>query len=103
MASIKGEPALITSTITSLVAAALSLLVSFGLSLSADQTAAITGFIAVIAPLVSGLLTRGQVTPVSEVAVKLDQTGELVAGDALVTPNGAPVEVYEREAAPTTY
>lgn len=99
MAAIKGEPALTTSTITSIVAAAVTLLVAFGLSLSNDQVVAITGFVAVIAPLVAGFVTRAQVTPSAEVAVKVDGTGELVAADALTTSNGTPVEVYESDAA----
>ena len=93
MADIKGEPALITSTITSVVAAAVTLLVSFGLSLTDDQTVAITGFVAVVAPLVSGFLTRRQVTPSAEVAVVRADSGGLEAADALSVPNGSPVSV----------
>jgi FtsH-binding integral membrane protein len=90
----QSEPALTTSTITSVVAAAITLLVAFGLSLSETQTVAITGFVAVVAPLVSGFFTRKQVTPSKEVAVQATPSGDLVAGDALVTvDNGTVVEV----------
>lgn len=99
MASIKGEPALTTSTITSLVAAAITLLVSFGLPLSADQQVAISAFVAIVAPIVAGLVTRTQVTPAAEVAVKVDSTGGLVAADALHAENGTPVDVALQEAA----
>ena len=90
----QGEPALTTSTITSIVAAAVTLLVAFGLSLSDTQVVAITGFVAVVAPLVSGYFTRKQVTPSKEVAVQVSPAGDLVAGDALTdVENGTVVEV----------
>lgn len=99
MASIKGEPALTTSTITSLVAAAVTLLVTFGLPLSVDQQVAISGFVAIVAPLASGFFTRKQVTPSAEVAVKVDETGSYVAADALHAENGTPVDVAVQPAA----
>ena len=60
----KNEPAVTVATITAVVAALLALLAAFGLSLSQDQTAAIMGVVAVLAPLVSGFITRGKVSPV---------------------------------------
>jgi hypothetical protein len=59
----KNEPAITVGAITAVVSAILSLLAAFGLNLSADQTAAIVGVVAVLAPLVSGYVTRGKVTP----------------------------------------
>lgn len=60
----KNEPAVTVASITAVVTALLALLTAFGLSLSQDQTAAILGVVAVLAPLVSGFITRGKVTPV---------------------------------------
>lgn len=57
----KSEPALINGGVSALVGAVLGLLVSFGLSLSADQTAAIMTFALVVSPLVQGYVTRLQV------------------------------------------
>lgn len=90
----RGEPALTTSTITAVVGAAVVLLVAFGLDLTDDQVLAISGFVAVVAPLISGFLTRRQVTPSSEVAAQVAPDGSFVAGDALTTvETGKPVEV----------
>lgn len=60
----KNEPALKVGTITAIVSALLALAAAFGLNLSADQTAAIVGAVAVLAPIVAAWFTRGQVTPV---------------------------------------
>lgn len=57
---IKHEPALVTT----LVGACISLGAVFGLSLSADQTAAVMGFTAAVV----AVLIRAQVTPVSTTA-----------------------------------
>lgn len=90
----QSEPALTTGTITSLVAAAVALVVAFGLSLDDKQVIAITGFVAVVAPLVSGFVTRRQVTPSSEVVAQVSPSGDFVAGDALTSvPNGEVVNV----------
>lgn len=90
----RGEPALTTGTITAVVAAAVTLLVAFGLDLSSDQVIAITAFVAVIAPLVSSVITRRQVIPSVEVAAQVAPDGSFVAGDALSTvETGKPVEV----------
>lgn len=60
----KNEPLVTVASITALVAAALALLVSFGLNLSGDQQTAILGFVAVAAPLVVAGVARSKVTPV---------------------------------------
>lgn len=94
------EPAITTGTITAAVGAILALLVVFGLDISADQTTAILAAIVAIAPIVSGILTRRQVVPSGNVAVKVQRGDELtddvlVAGDGVDLPNGAEVDVVE--------
>lgn len=59
------EPAVTVGTITAVVSALLTLLAAFGLNLSADQTAAVVGVVAVLAPLVAAFITRRKVTPVA--------------------------------------
>lgn len=60
------EPLVTTATITALVSAVIGLLVVFGVPLSKEQEAAILGVVAVVAPLVVGLVARGKVTPTSD-------------------------------------
>jgi hypothetical protein len=52
------EPVLSTASIVTVVTAVLAMLVSFGLPLSDDQQAAILAAIAVVAPVILGLLAR---------------------------------------------
>jgi hypothetical protein len=59
----KNEPALKVGTYTAIVSALLTLAASFGLNLTADQTAAILGAVAVLAPIVAAFVTRRHVTP----------------------------------------
>ena len=61
---IADEPAATRGIVTAVVSAAVALLVAFGLDITDEQTAAIIAFVAVVAPLVATLLTRGKVTPV---------------------------------------
>jgi len=60
----KREPVLSASTITAIVAAGLALAAAFGLHLSKEQTAAIMGAVALLAPIVAGFISRQFVTPV---------------------------------------
>ena len=60
------EPVLTPAAISSGVAAVVALLVAFGLELSADQTAAIMGVVAVVAPLVVAAVGRSRVTPIND-------------------------------------
>lgn len=60
------EPALTVGTVTAAVTAVLALLVAFGLDLTDDQRNAILGVVAVLAPLVATVVTRGKVTPVND-------------------------------------
>lgn len=68
----KNEPAITVASITAGFTAVLALLAAFGLPLSDEQTAAILGVVAVIAPLVVGFVTRPQVTPNGRVATRKD-------------------------------
>lgn len=60
------EPLLTAAGITALVTAVLGALVAFGLDLTANQTSAILGVVAVVAPLAVALLARGKVTPTAD-------------------------------------
>jgi hypothetical protein len=66
--SAPSEPLITVGAITAGVTAVLALLVAFGLSLSADQQAAILGVVAVVAPLVVSLVGRGRVWSPASVA-----------------------------------
>lgn len=58
------EPVLTVTGIGSVIGAVIALLVSFGVHLSADQTATILGLWAAIGPIVLGTIARRYVTPV---------------------------------------
>lgn len=58
-------PLITTAAITSIVSAAIALLVAFGVHLTADQTAAILGFITVLAPWVVALVGHNTTTPLA--------------------------------------
>lgn len=58
------EPALTIGSFTALAAAAITLLVAFGVTITEDQQTAILGFVAVAGPILTGFLTRRKVTPV---------------------------------------
>jgi hypothetical protein len=62
------EPALAVGTITAVVSAVIGLAVSFGLSLTPEQTAAILAVTTFAGPLVSGWFTRGRVYSPATVA-----------------------------------
>lgn len=57
------EPALTIGSFTALAAAAITLLVAFGVEVTEEQQTAILGFVAVAGPIVAGFLTRKRVTP----------------------------------------
>jgi hypothetical protein len=59
----KKEPALKVGTYTAIVSALLTVAASFGLNLTAQQTTAILGAVAVLAPIVAAVITRSKVTP----------------------------------------
>lgn len=77
------EPAISVASITAAVTAVLALLVSFGVSLSPDQQLAILGVVAVVGPLVVGLVTRGRVYAPETVEERiLDAEAVTAAADA---------------------
>lgn len=57
------EPAVTIGAVTTLIAAALALLVSFGVDITEDQRTAVLAFVAAAAPLASALLIRRKVSP----------------------------------------
>lgn len=62
----KNEPAITVASITAVVAAIIGALVAFGVNLSDDQQKAILALVAVVGPVVAGLVTRRKVTPVGQ-------------------------------------
>lgn len=62
------EPALKVGTIVAVVGAVLSLLVSFGFTLTPEQTTAILAVTTIAAPLVSAWFTRSRVFSPAKVA-----------------------------------
>lgn len=99
----KNEPAITVASITAGFTALLALLAAFGLPLTDEQTAAILGVVAVLAPLVVGLITRSQVTPTANVAARrLPDTGATVAGPAAAQSTGSPVTVTGPPASPAS-
>lgn len=67
-AAAASEPLLTVGGVTAAGAAVLSLLVAFGLPVSADQQTALLGLVAVLAPLVVAVLARGRVYSPATVA-----------------------------------
>ncbi len=57
------EPLLTIAGLTALTSAIIALAVAFGVPLSADQTQAVLGFVAVLAPVAVGFVARRSVTP----------------------------------------
>ncbi len=58
------EPVITVGTISLIVSAVLTLLVSFGVNITNEQVEAIMQFVAAVGPLVVGyLVARGKVTP----------------------------------------
>lgn len=78
MVTFQGEPAVTVGTVTAAVAAVVSLLVAFGVELSQDQQVAILGLVAVVAPVLVGLVVRGKVVPLVNIDEVADD--EFLAG-----------------------
>ena len=57
----RSEPAVIVGTITAFVTAAIGLLVAFGLDITDQQQNAILSLVAVIAPVIAGVIIRSKV------------------------------------------
>ena len=60
----KREPLVSVAVVTSIIGAVLALLKSFGVDITNEQQAAISGLALVVAPLVVALFVRPKVTPV---------------------------------------
>lgn len=73
---VRYEPAVVWGALQALVVAVVTLVVAFGVQLSADQQAAIVGAVAALGAVVSSLVVRSQVTPVA----KLEDHGVHVPG-----------------------
>ncbi|NBE82779.1 hypothetical protein [Micromonospora rubida] len=71
-ASTATEPLFTVGAITAAGTAVISLLVAFGLPLSANQQTAILGMVAVLAPLVVAAIARGRVYSPATVARLLE-------------------------------
>ncbi len=57
------EPLLTIAGVTALVAALIAVGAAFGLPLTTDQQTAVLGLVAVVAPIVVGLVARRKVQP----------------------------------------
>lgn len=72
------EPSTIIGTITGLAAAVVAALIAFGVDLSQDQQNALLGLVAVVAPIVAGVLIRSKVfapATVEKLTTKAYQAG----------------------------
>lgn len=59
----KAEPVMTGATVLALVGAVLVLLRSFGVMITDDQYNAIIGVVAIVAPIVVGVIVRRKVSP----------------------------------------
>lgn len=57
------EPAITVGSIGAVVAALITCAVAFGLPITDEQQTAVLGAVAVLAPIVVGVITRGHVSP----------------------------------------
>jgi hypothetical protein len=64
--AVKKEPAVTVGMVTALAAAVLGLLVVLGLNIDTQKQAAIVVIVGALFPIVSALITRKHVTPVSK-------------------------------------
>ena len=62
----KREPVVTAAGVSAVITAAIALLVAFGVHVTANQSAAIVGFVGVVAPLVLAVVARARVTPVAK-------------------------------------
>lgn len=93
------EPIVTVAGVSSAVSAVIALLVAFGLQLTVEQTAAIMGVVAVIAPIVVALIARKFTVSLNRVAA-YEEKGEavVVAGPAASQPTGTEVAVVSNAA-----
>jgi 3-hydroxy-3-methylglutaryl CoA synthase len=69
----KSEPAIIIGTITALVSALLTFAQAFGLDITDAQQDAIRGLVAVLAPIVAGLVIRSFVVAPDTAETKVEE------------------------------
>ena len=60
------EPVITANSIVAFISAAIVLAITFGLSISEEQKAAILGVVVIVAPLVAAWWARRKVTPLAE-------------------------------------
>lgn len=84
----KNTPILTTTAITALVSAILVLLSAFGVPITEDQQSAINGLVAIVAPLVIGLVAYLRTTDNKAVVEVANDTGIVQAGPANEIPTG---------------
>lgn len=71
--NLQNEPAQIIAYITAAATAMISLLVAYGVDISEDQKQAILGAVAILAPIVAGLVIRSRVYAPATVAKIADR------------------------------
>lgn len=81
MMSNKNQPVLTATVVTTTVAAVLTLLTAFGIPLTDEQTGAINGLIAVLAPVIVGIIAIRTSTSDNKI-VEVEDGGVVVAGAA---------------------
>lgn len=74
------EPAAIVGTITAIVSALLVFAKAMGLSITEEQQDAIRGLVAVVAPIVAGLIIRGLVVPTERANDRIRQAALMPPG-----------------------
>ena len=82
--TMKTEPAGMVATITGAVTAVIALLVAYGFDISNEQQVAILGVVAVIAPVIAGIVTRTKVY--SPASAQKAANEAAVTGDATIAP-----------------
>lgn len=78
------EPAALVATITGAVTAGIALLVAYGFDISNEQQVAILGVVAVLAPVIAGIVTRGKVY--SPASAQKAANEAAVTGNATIAP-----------------
>lgn len=78
------SPLITTAAITSIVSAAIALIVAFGVHLTAEQQTALMGFITVLAPWIVAMVGHNTTTPLSAPTTKDGEPLVRASGD--VTP-----------------
>ena len=78
----KEEPAVSVGSITAAVTAVITLLVAYGADINQEQQTAILGVVAVIAPVIVGIVTRSRVY--SEASAQRAANEAAATGDATI-------------------